>query len=837
MEVRALLPAAGFSAAVLLLAAPALPAQAVSEPKIETVRVGFPSGQGGQGDQESRRSRNGAWCPVYVKLKAGDKGNPRGAFKVVLETHDSEDAGYRYTVAVPALAANEDFNAVAYVRPGNDASDFIVTLQTASGRVVQSVPKVTRTNEPLGPRDQLYLAIGARLPGLRRALLLQQRQQNPRPGQPQAPNPNELPPQAEDNLEEGEVKGFGFLESARLMPDLWFGYDAVDMAVLTTSSADFVTALLGDDAANQRKALGEWVRRGGTLVVSVGHNHQLAAELLGKMPLPGYDKMPLLDCTLKGSVNRDSLRQVGRWIKDGQGGQLSAWTNAGGVRLGKVEVADLAPGPGVQVLVREPAADGDPERPVMVQASCGLGRVVLVAFDVDGPPFTTWQGQRAFWDTLVKEIGPQQVPQGLRDGGFRPAGRRFNPGFGDQDPAEIYAALQGGLENFEDVPVVSFGWVALFILVYIVLVGPLDYFVLKKVFKRLELTWITFPAVVLIISVAAYFTAYALKGDDLRVSKVDLVEIDLHTPQVYGSTWFALFSPRIQNYTIGVEPVAGDGRGGPGWVDPPTGGDGVHSTMVSVMDTPDKTTRQGSQGLFRRPYEYAPDAAGLERVPIPVWASRAFSASWRAPFNPDRPPIAAELTRRETADLPKGTIKNNLPVELQGVTVFWRGKWYDFGNLTPETGRNIEKVVNPQLLNSWFADPVLKPSGAVLPADRGLRSQQLLNESPYQYLKLMMFYNEAKSGNVYNAYLRPFDQSWRLQQVQAERQRPYREEVILVARTAPLHGPAEQISVNGASPTRLWLDHLPGSRTERPRLSGYLTQETYVRVYIPVKQQ
>ena len=114
-------------------------------------------------------------------------------------------------------------------------------------------------------------------------------------------------------------------------------------------------------------------------------------------------------------------------------------------------------------------------------------------------------------------------------------------------------------------PVISFGWVALFILIYIVIVGPLDYFLLKRVFKRLELTWITFPVLVLIVSVAAYATAYYFKGDDLRINKIDLSRDTICTAprQAYGTTWFTLFSPRIQNYTVGLEPSA------PGWARPP----------------------------------------------------------------------------------------------------------------------------------------------------------------------------------------------------------------------------------------------------------------------------
>src|SRR4030081_1187929 len=88
--------------------------------------------------------------------------------------------------------------------------------------------------------------------------------------------------------------------------------------------------------------------------------------------------------------------------------------------------------------------------------------------------------------------------------------------------------------------------------------GPLALFLLKYVFKRLEWTWITFPTVVLGISVIACFAAYALKGKDLKVNKVDIVDFDLRTsreqPRVYGHSFFTILSPRIQNYTVGLEP-------------------------------------------------------------------------------------------------------------------------------------------------------------------------------------------------------------------------------------------------------------------------------------------
>ena len=73
---------------------------------------------------------------------------------------------------------------------------------------------------------------------------------------------------------------------------------------------------------------------------------------------------------------------------------------------------------------------------------------------------------------------------------------------------------------------IPFGWVAFFIFLYILLIGPGDYFFLKKVLKRMELTWITFPTIVVTVSLLAYYAAYLLKGNDLLVNKVDVVDVD-----------------------------------------------------------------------------------------------------------------------------------------------------------------------------------------------------------------------------------------------------------------------------------------------------------------------
>src|SRR5207237_10845989 len=106
------------------------------------------------------------------------------------------------------------------------------------------------------------------------------------------------------------------------------------------------------------------------------------------------------------------------------------------------------------------------------------------------------------------------------------------PGMDPEDPSEdMRAQMKRGLETFEEVPVISFGWVALFILFYIALVGPLDYFLLKKVFKRLELPWVTFPLTVIGVSAIAYYAAFSLTGADLRINNLDLQDIHMNRPR------------------------------------------------------------------------------------------------------------------------------------------------------------------------------------------------------------------------------------------------------------------------------------------------------------------
>jgi hypothetical protein len=363
---------------------------------------------------------------------------------------------------------------------------------------------------------------------------------------------------------------------------------------------------------------------------------------------------------------------------------------------------------------------------------------------------------------------------------------------------------------------------------------------LKKVFKRLELTWVTFPLTVIGVSLIAYFTAYAVKGDDQRVNKLDIIDIDLHPGgEVHGNTWLTLFSPRVQAYTLGLAPAGG------AWT---AEGDGA--TTISLMEVGGDRP-PGTRGLFTRPYEYAENATGMRKVPVPVWSTRSFSASWRAPLPKTAPLGIKDHFGKEPRAAKEGPgligkLTNNLGTELLDCTLFYRERWYPIGPLSPGASVSLEPLFAQDAQNrdlpSWFKDAPGAP-GPLAPGDPLARDGQKINaeakkRSAYRVAKQMMFFRAADAAGTTNAGVRRLDQTWRLRPLPEapppDRPR-YRDEAILVARAPMLSDQADWVSAHPASPSRLWLGRLPEGKAEPPELNGFITQETFVRFYIPVK--
>src|SRR5262249_34714837 len=227
-----------------------------------------------------------------------------------------------------------------------------------------------------------------------------------------------------DDTPQSETRRAALARRLEDLPTRWIGYNHVDLALLTTADPAILAGLLRD--GQRRRALVDWVRRGGRLAISYvpdSPGAKLVQDFLGSWNPP-----PFLPSDSYPTVQFAELEQKDTWIKE--------------------------------------------------QIPYGLGRLTLLAFDVQEQNFAAWKGPGPFWKAFIEKLGPRAI---------NPAGPHRR-GAAATDSTDLATRLARELDQFS-VPVFSFGWVALFMLLYILVIGPLDYWFLKKVVKRLEWTW------------------------------------------------------------------------------------------------------------------------------------------------------------------------------------------------------------------------------------------------------------------------------------------------------------------------------------------------------------
>jgi hypothetical protein len=516
-------------------------------------------------------------------------------------------------------------------------------------------------------------------------------------------------------LEKLTRSGFGQAEAEKVvatlddvgqLPTRWYGYEGVDALVLCTHDVQRYRPLRAEGARVQ--ALQRWIRNGGRLLLSVGSQ---ADEVLDeRSPLAQFAPGKLKEVI--------SLRQTGA-LETYSGGNNPMQQGAGRSEL---RVPRLAEPRGVV------EAD-ESGLPLVIRAAEGFGQIVFLAFDLQQAPVNRWKDRGQLVARALQLTG-----HGEEDADQSSAMMHY----GYQDMA---GQLRSALDRFTGVRLVPFSLVALLVLVYILLIGPGDYFLLRKVFRRMELTWITFPTIVVLVSVGAYFLAYQLKGRQTRVNQVDVVDVDMVDGYVRGTTWLNLFSPRTSAYQVGFRPQL------------PGGGAAAEAEQyVAWLGLPGEalggmSPRTISPSLWRRRYRFSPDLQTMNGVPVQVWSTKSFTTRW---FARTEPPLEIELEKE--ADILRGTIVNTLDVPLDGCILAYRRWVYQLGNLAPGQAASIGELTKRSELDTLLTGRKL------IFDDAADKFQQ--ESTPYDQASLdvgyivrtMMFY-KAAGGRRYTGLL------------------------------------------------------------------------------------
>ncbi len=285
------------------------------------------------------------------------------------------------------------------------------------------------------------------------------------------------------------------------IPDQFEGLSMFDTLILN----DVATLELREE---QRTALEAWVVRGGQLLLAGGPGAQ---RVLAGLP-------PTLQ-----PVQVSGLEQVAA-------SELTAINaDAGLITLAQVELA----APEAHILL-----SSDAGAPLLIEQAQGRGYVTFFAAAIPAPALIAWQQEPAFWITLLRQR--QNLPAG------------FGPHSSTVD-AYTESNIATSLTRLPALELPSLLMLGILLLTYIILVGPVTYFLLRTL-DRQAWGWIVVPTLTIIFAVIAYGVGYAQRGGDVILNQITLVEPLYQgqaTPAVARVRSFVgLFSPDRHTYTL-----------------------------------------------------------------------------------------------------------------------------------------------------------------------------------------------------------------------------------------------------------------------------------------------
>jgi uncharacterized membrane protein YhaH (DUF805 family) len=181
--------------------------------------------------------------------------------------------------------------------------------------------------------------------------------------------------------------------------------------------------------------------------------------------------------------------------------------------------------------------------PLAIRTRLGDGRVLYLAFDPNEGPIAHWSGRMSLLRRLVSMANPEAVARGATmqpNGGPSPL------------MVKLAAVGQGISTELANIPQAALPSILLFLIlaiVYIVVLGPLNFLILRRLHRR-EMMWITVPLLGILCVGTTFGVAYRLKGNAVYVNAISVVQLDGNARARPISSYISLFAPVRGDYRL-----------------------------------------------------------------------------------------------------------------------------------------------------------------------------------------------------------------------------------------------------------------------------------------------
>ena len=433
-------------------------------------------------------------------------------------------------------------------------------------------------------------------------------------------------------------------EAARLLPSIF----PDNPLVLEAMSCIYLNSEKAPDLnVPQANALLAWLNAGGHLIVAVEQISEINATpwLRNIFPLDlkdvrSVERHPEFQQWLQSASWSTNVPSSVSGRRSGSGRTRSAQFNASAASPFTDLPEDAAFEAGALQVAVGTLRDGDTvisanDVPLMVTSQRGRGRITALLFSPEREPFRSWKNLPTFWAKLT------EVP-----GVWYASADAVQPGGWSSD------GIFGAMIDSRQVHKLPVGWLLLLLLVYLVVIGPLDQYWLKRIRKPM-LTWITFPCYVVLFSLLIYFIGYKLRAGESEWNELHLVDVlqKGDRAELRGETYASVYSPANQKYTLESRQKFATFRGE--FIGRWSGGQG--GEKANVMQEGD---------------------AFKAEVFVPVWTSQLYVSDW---WQSGSMPFDATVTRQ--GDGWKVTIQNHTDRALTSAHVAVDGYMLTLGDV------------------------------------------------------------------------------------------------------------------------------------------------------------
>ena len=426
---------------------------------------------------------------------------------------------------------------------------------------------------------------------------------------------------------------------------------SIQIIYVVTSSAELINSITEE----QWQAMERWVSAGGKLIIGVGVNCD--ALLSESKPLSRF---------LPGKFS--GVGEIQRSAK------FEQFTQS---RRGQLLKRGDPPIPCAQIEDPNGIVELTVTRnPIVIRRPYEFGQIVFSGVDFDSDAFSEWAGQKNY--LLRLSFGQLNLNRTLTgESDSRSVVRR---GYND-----ILGQLVFPLEKFSNVQFINFTIVAILIALFILCIGPGDYFLLRKAIGKMEWTWLTFTIVAASFCGLAIWMSGATKPSKIQINQLEIVDFDVESEKVRGNVWTNIYSP--SNTKCSVKPPSSNALGLDtsesliSWMGIP--GDGLGSMRSNT-----------SAGLFVQNYSCelsSNSASKLSQLPVKVSSTKSLTSQY---FTNKKLPKSSRLRLNPTTNQLQGTITNPFDFEIRNCRVLFENWAYILPTPLLQPGETVDVFVD-----------------------------------------------------------------------------------------------------------------------------------------------